>query len=258
MTIDFHEERHRHTYASRQVSREWLDYMRTIVDATGKTVLDIGCGGGLYSKAWAELGAERVIGVDFSRVMLSAAEETCKDDPNISFWHGDALQTGLPSRCADIVFSRAVIHHVTDLPSFLAEARRLLRKGGLCLIQDRTPEDVGLPGSPDHLRGYFFTCHPRLLEIENRRRPALKTVCERMREAGFEQVQTTTLWETRREYTSFAHLAEDLRQRTGRSILHELSDGELEALIVHIQLQTAHLSSITEKDRWTLWKGIAR
>jgi ubiquinone/menaquinone biosynthesis C-methylase UbiE len=258
MTIDFHEEKNRQSYASRQASRDWCEAMQAIAEPAGKIVVDIGCGGGIYCKAWAQLRADRVIGVDFSRVMLSAAEENCRDQTSISFWLGDAHQTGLPSQSADIVFSRAVIHHLADLPAFFSEARRLLRPGGLCLVQDRTPEDVRLPGSPEHIRGYFFACHPRLLELENRRRPSMEAVRSQMREAGFEMVQAVTLWETRQEYSGMNQLADDLRQRTGRSILHELSDEELEQLITYIQSEVGHRQPITEKDRWTLWKGVVR
>lgn len=40
---------------------------------------------------------------------------------------------------------------------------------------------------------------------------------------------------TRRSYTNFNELREDLLSRTGRSILHELSDEELADLVAYIQ-----------------------
>jgi hypothetical protein len=48
-------------------------------------------------------------------------------------------------------------------------------------------------------------------------------------------------------------LAEDLRNRTGRSILHELNDQELEELVDFIAKQVGSNAPITEKDRWTIW-----
>ncbi|WP_081873176.1 class I SAM-dependent methyltransferase [Brevibacillus laterosporus] len=51
--------------------------------AKGLKVLDAGCGGGIYTRAWAELGAKRVTAMDFSEVMLSAAQEECHSYPQI-------------------------------------------------------------------------------------------------------------------------------------------------------------------------------
>lgn len=42
-------------------------------DLTGKTVLDIGCGSGIYAAEFARRGAKRVVGVDFSANMLRLA-----------------------------------------------------------------------------------------------------------------------------------------------------------------------------------------
>lgn len=44
----------------------------------GKTVLDVGCGSGRYSTVLAELGASRVVGVDFSEKMLKLAKDRAK------------------------------------------------------------------------------------------------------------------------------------------------------------------------------------
>ena len=71
--------------------------------------------------------------------------------------------------------------------------------------------------------------------------------------AGFAQVQTQSLWETRRTYTTHTELAADLRARTGRSILHELTDAELTDLIDYILSKLPANQPITERDRWTIW-----
>jgi ubiquinone/menaquinone biosynthesis C-methylase UbiE len=44
-------------------------------DVTGKRVLDIGCGSGVYAADFARRGASRVVGVDFSGNMLKLARE---------------------------------------------------------------------------------------------------------------------------------------------------------------------------------------
>jgi hypothetical protein len=72
---------------------------------------------------------------------------------------------------------------------------------------------------------------------------------------GFSSVQALSLWETRRIYANPTELADDLRARTGRSILHALTDAELDRLIAHILAQFPPSQPITERDRWTIWQA---
>ena len=101
------------------------------------------------------MGAKNVVGLDFSKEILQAAKENCNNFPNFSFIHGDAHNIPYPNETFDIVISRAVIHHLQDIPTFLCEASRILNKNGVLILQDRTIEDCTVPGSPEHIRGYF-------------------------------------------------------------------------------------------------------
>ncbi|GED24084.1 methyltransferase [Brevibacillus agri] len=255
MKMDFHAKENEDSYTGRAADATWASTMLSVVDPRDKRVVDIGCGGGIYSKAWAKLGAASVTGVDFSSVMLAAAQKQCADEPRISFVQGDALETGLPDGCADIVFARALIHHLHDLRGFFSEVKRLLATGGICLIQDRTIDDCAVPASQTHLRGYFFEQFPRLLEVEAKRRPADRTVRAAMQQAGLAKIERLSLWEVRRVYGTLDELARDLRSRKGRSLLHELTDAELEQLVDAICLKLSGHETISEQDRWTIWIG---
>jgi len=257
MAIDFHSRTNRSTYTGRLADAGWTDAIRHIVDPTGKRVADIGCGGGIYSRAWRELGAREVMGVDFSEAMVAAAREQADGLAHISFRQGDAAATGLPSAALDVVFQRALIHHLRSFAPCFAEARRLLVPGGRLIIQDRTPADIEAPGSPEHLRGYFFERFPRLLAIEIGRRPTDAAVRGALQATGFSAIESVTLWEVRRTYDSREDLNRDLAARTGRSILHELSDPEIEDLIAYIDERVSTVGPIVEKDRWTLWSALA-
>ncbi|SFJ80630.1 class I SAM-dependent methyltransferase [Thermoflavimicrobium dichotomicum] len=117
MPIDFHSKDNRFTYSTRRADSSWMSAIRNIVDIKGKNVLDVGCGGGIYCKAFAEMGAEHVTGIDFSKEMIKSAEENCKDYPQITFVEGDALATNLLGSQYDVILERALIHHLTDLES---------------------------------------------------------------------------------------------------------------------------------------------
>jgi ubiquinone/menaquinone biosynthesis C-methylase UbiE len=256
MNIDFHAEENKSTYSGRTADPSWSQAMVNVVDPTGKAVIDIGCGGGIYSRAWLELGAGSVVGVDFSQVMLKTAREVSQGVANLSFVHADALNTGLPAGSADIVFARALIHHLDQLDVFFAEVHRLLKPGGICIIQDRTLEDILLPGSPKHIRGYFFECYPRLHELEKGRRPDHEQVIRAQQHNGFFQLKSFTLWEVRRQYQAWEQLESDLLARMGRSILHALTDEELEALVAFIGGKLSDQETIVEQDRWSIWIGM--
>jgi ubiquinone/menaquinone biosynthesis C-methylase UbiE len=253
--IDFHDPQNRHTYGARDADASWSAAARAQVDATGRDVVDIGCGAGVYARAWLELGAGRVTGVDFSTEMLAAAREEAGASERLRFVHGAADATGLPAACADVVFARALVHHLPSVEAFLLEARRLLRPGGTVLIQDRTIEDVCVPGSPDHPRGLILERFPRLVEIEAARRPGETELAEGLRRAGFGDVQVTKLVELRRSYPSPQPYVAEIRRRTGRSLLHDLDDRELAALADHLESVLPHDLPVHERDRWTLWSA---
>ena len=80
------------------------------------------------------LWGQNVVGLDFSKEILQAAKENCNNFSNISFIHGDAHNIPYPNETFDIVISRAVIHHLQDIPTFLREASRILNKNGVLIF----------------------------------------------------------------------------------------------------------------------------
>jgi SAM-dependent methyltransferase len=255
-TIDFHSEANRGTYARRDADPGWAAAMTAIVDPAGKRVADIGCGGGIYSQAWRRLGASDVVGIDFSARMVADARERLAGQSGLAFQQGDAAATGLATASRDIVFQRALIHHLPRCEPAFIEARRVLVPGGQLIVQDRTPADVGVPGSREHLRGWFFERFPRLLAVEAGRRPTSEAVGHALHAAGFGAIHCQALWEVRRTYATMDDLERDLVARTGRSILHALDDSELRDLIAFIR-ERIGAPPIVEKDRWTIWNATA-
>lgn len=253
MPIDFQAPANAGTYSLRTVDAGWSAAMRRIVDPAGSRVADIGCGGGLYSVAWARLGAAAVVGVDFSPAMAGTAGRAAADFANVEIRTGRAEATGLDGGSFDIVFQWALVHHLPDLRPAFGEAWRILRPGGRLIVQDRTLADVAAPPSPEHLRGYFFAAFPRLLALEAERRPSHAAVAAAMRETGFAGPDAFRLWETRRIYDGIDELAADLRERRGRSLRHALDDAELERLVDMVVRRLPADGTIRERDRWTVW-----
>ncbi|MGG3468776.1 methyltransferase domain-containing protein [Neobacillus pocheonensis] len=257
MGIDFHSQENRVTYTTRTANHSWINAIKDLVPIENiSKAVDIGCGGGIYSKALSDMGVSMVTGVDFSEPILEGARENCKEYKNISFKHGSAFESGLATNSADLLLERALIHHFEDLPACFDEAYRILKEDGFYIVQDRTPADCLIEGSDTHIRGYFFEVFPRLMEKETKRRHDSQTVVEGLRAAGFKDIQEITLWETRKLYETRDQLLQDLSERTGRSILHELDNNELKLLLNHIDEAIKRETNIVEKDRWTIWKAV--
>lgn len=256
MPIDFHASENAGAYTGRAVDADWSAAVRRIVDPAGRRVADIGCGGGLYSLAWARLGAGAVVGVDFSQAMVGTAGRAAADLAQVTIRAGSADATGLEDAGFDIVFERALIHHLPSLSAAFGEAWRILRPGGRLIVQDRTMDDVAAPASAEHFRGWFFEAFPRLLAVEAGRRPSGEAVDAAMRGAGFVDLSSFQLWETRKIYRDADELAADLRARAGRSLLHALSDAELEQLVETVVQRLPASGTIRERDRWTVWTAI--
>jgi arsenite methyltransferase len=103
----------------------------------GERVLDIGSGPGFLAVEMAEeVGPEgRVVGVDPSESMLAMSRRRAPG-ATTEFRSGDALELPFPDESFDVAVSTQVYEYVKDVPTALAEARRVLRPGGRLLILD--------------------------------------------------------------------------------------------------------------------------
>lgn len=104
-------------------------------------VVELGCGTGLYTRAYAP-SAALVTATDKSAPMLRRAERSLADLPNVIVKFADAMATGLPGESADAVVAVNLLHIVPDAAGVLAEIRRLLRPGGTAILVDATSEKL--------------------------------------------------------------------------------------------------------------------
>ena len=142
-----------------------------LLDAAGVgpdvRVLDVATGPGYVAAAAARRGA-KVMGVDFSAPMLAEAR---RHHPAIDFQTGDAAALPFPDRSFDAVVMSFGLLHLARPDQALAEAHRVLRRGGrlgftvwakpdaavgfgivLGAIQRHGRLDVALPPGPPFFR----------------------------------------------------------------------------------------------------------
>lgn len=108
-----------------------LRYIRDRVALTGKTALDVGCGGGLLTEALASLGAE-VVGTDLGESALSVARLHATESGIKVDYRRIAVEQ-LASREAghyDVVTCLELLEHVPDPSSVVRACATLARPGG--------------------------------------------------------------------------------------------------------------------------------
>lgn len=100
-----------------------------------KTILDIGSGNGISAVAFALEGYNVVtIEPDPSDTVGAGAIRKLKVQYNLSnleVFEAFAEELQLPNNSFDIVYARQCMHHAYDLGKFVAEASRVIKKGGL-------------------------------------------------------------------------------------------------------------------------------
>ena len=104
------------------------------------TVGDLGCGTGQLTESIAPF-IGRVIAVDDSAAMLSAAKRRLAAMPNVDVRSGRLESLPIEDGSLDAALLFLVMHYVPEPSDAIAEAYRTLKPGGRLLIVDMMPHD---------------------------------------------------------------------------------------------------------------------
>jgi 2-polyprenyl-6-hydroxyphenyl methylase/3-demethylubiquinone-9 3-methyltransferase len=120
-----------------------LDYVDKRAPLSGRTVLDIGCGGGLMAEAMAARGA-KVTGIDLSEGALKVAKLHLKESGRqVDYRHvsAEALAAELPGHF-DVITCLEMLEHVPDPGSVIRAIATMLKPGGQAVFStlNRTPK----------------------------------------------------------------------------------------------------------------------
>lgn len=113
-----------------------------------KTVLDLGCGSGIYSRLMAVHKGMRITGIDLSPAKVAKARKLADDagvGDLVSYQVGNLLDYTAPAP-VDMICAFGVLHHLPDVEQVLpALVERNLRPGGIIITVEPNFEGLAPP-----------------------------------------------------------------------------------------------------------------
>ena len=123
-----------HTFRRDIYERYEITFERLGIDLSGKTILDIGCGSGVYCVEAARRGAAKIVGIDMSEEMVALAKNRSQE-----LGYGDICEfiyTRFPperpiqalEQTCDYAIVMGVMDYVSDPETFMGRLRPLITR----------------------------------------------------------------------------------------------------------------------------------
>lgn len=136
-------------------------FLGMVGDVSGKSVLDVACGTGFYSREFKRRGATQVLGVDISVGMIAAAREMEQRDPlGVRYEVGDVAELRPLDRRFDIAVGVQCLNYAEDIAGMERMCRNIHRNlapGGEFFVFCQKPDYRFDCTSLDK---YGFLCEP--------------------------------------------------------------------------------------------------
>ncbi len=120
-----------------------LDWIRQYADLNGRSVVDIGCGGGILAESMAAAGAD-VTGIDMAEGALAVARlHQVESGASVDYRQSTAEELAAADDGQyDIVTCLEMLEHVPSPAQIIASVHTLLRPGGLAFFStiNRNPK----------------------------------------------------------------------------------------------------------------------
>jgi ubiquinone/menaquinone biosynthesis C-methylase UbiE len=107
--------------------------IRALLPQTGDRLIEVGAGFGRLVDEYASYRS--VVLFDSSRTLLDAGRERLGADPRLEFVHGDAHELPFPDASFDALVCVRVAHHFPDAERVFREFARVLRPGGVLVLE---------------------------------------------------------------------------------------------------------------------------
>lgn len=107
------------------------DYVKQFVNLSGKSVLDVGCGGGVFSESMATNGA-KVTAIDLAQDSLEVAKlHLYENDLKIDYKKISVEDFSADNKASfDVIVCMEMLEHVPDPQSIVNACAKILKPGG--------------------------------------------------------------------------------------------------------------------------------
>lgn len=146
MSTDYNKIAEEYKYSKSLPWRKYLEaytLFKVAGELTDKSVLDLACGEGFYSRLYKLYGAKEVVGVDLSEQMIVLANEAEKSDPlGISYLVGNALELDLGKQF-DIISASYLLNYSKtelELQTMCRAISKHLKPGGKFVTINNNPD----------------------------------------------------------------------------------------------------------------------
>jgi ubiquinone/menaquinone biosynthesis C-methylase UbiE len=195
----------------------WEAAVRGFVEPRRQTVLDLGAGTGIFTRAWSSWGAGRVVACEPSSAMRR--EATLAGLPaDAALVAGRAEQIPLAAAAVGVVWLSTVVHHISDRHQWAADTGRVLKRGGWLFIRNQFA-DLGTTPWAEELPGAA-----RAQQVF----PSLAEVVELLTPHGVDLVDAVEVTESSRDQSPQAVAAWIRRMRHADTLLLRFTDGEID------------------------------
>ncbi|HVF14922.1 MAG TPA: class I SAM-dependent methyltransferase [Acidimicrobiales bacterium] len=136
-------------------------FFRALGDVSGLSVLDVGCGAGLYTRLLRERGARQAVGLDAAENMITYARSREAEEGRGIQYVVDDVTNAAAHGPVDVVTAIYVLPYASDADSYCAMAKGIydaLQPGGRLVAMPLAPTVCYEPD--DYYRPYGFTLHP--------------------------------------------------------------------------------------------------
>ena len=115
---------------------EWTCIRNILPALDGKTIVDLGCGTGIFTFLLEHLNPKSITGIDLSAEMLEIAKEKAAEKSSRAiFFQCDALDCAERiDEAVDFVFSSTTSHYIRDLGALLKNVYGILKPGGVAVF----------------------------------------------------------------------------------------------------------------------------
>jgi SAM-dependent methyltransferase len=171
-------------------------FLELLGDVSGREILDLGCGDGVFGQELLTAGCQSYLGLEASRQMVQLARQNLQETSG-QIVHIKIEDWDYPPARFDLVISRLALHYVADLDETFHKVNHTLRRNGRFVFSivhpvitscDRSREEGGM--RQEWIVDDYFTMGPRKVYfmgefVEQYHRP-IEEIYKSLQDANFQ------------------------------------------------------------------------